>query len=164
MNEKDTNFVELTNKSAFEIRNCINAFVMICEYNGQKTGYHPIKILKRKEDGTADFDVFVNIKACQKEIDANICIKIAETEELEDGKFYVTEIGNFTISQLNESAVNRKSSEIRLSGDPYEFKETIVLSMGKVTFGEKGYYAILIDTKTSTGKNIILDACYFEVI
>lgn len=167
MDEVSKNTVTLINESALEIRNSINAVVMVCEYGSTKNGYHPKNMLKLQKDGSVDLDILLNIKAVEKEANATIYVKMAmlgDQKNKEDTGYQTATIEKFNIKYLNEFSSGLLPQGVALlPGDPYKFRGLISLSMQNMNIGGQGRYAVIVDTKTVTGHNVLLDAFYFEV-
>lgn len=164
MVEMNRDEIILTNKSALEIRNAINAYVMVCEYNSRE-GYRPAAIIKRNKNRCISFDFFLGIKACDGMMDAKIFIKLAAMNNEKDGKYLTYTICQYSVKELSEYAPEAYEAygKKMLHGDPYKFRARLALNIQDMEIEDCGRYVAFVDTKTATGKNILLDACYFEV-
>lgn len=158
---------QVMNTSALEIRNCINACVMVCEYGSTKNGYYPKNILKLRKNGNIDLDIFLRIKAYEKKAEAKVYVKIAifdEPNNKKNNSYRSAVIEEFSIKYLSEIASDLlPEGDTILPGDPYSFRGLLTLSLQDMNIGGRGRYAAVVDTKTVTGQNVLLDAFYFEV-
>lgn len=164
MVSKKEEYITVSNNDAVELRNSINAYVMVCGYTGEQeiSAYVPKKILLANGKGIVDFDIFISVKACMKNANSTIRVKLASAEGQIENKLVSTQVSEFSIAQLYEHNPENIIQD-RLPYDPYEFKGLMSIGMKDITFLKEGKYVAIVDTKTTKGENVLLDACYFDV-